>query len=81
MSRLYLFTSLARVLAVSLGSSRGPVGDACDKTLEETVNSLYKAECVRTTVLHDGSYKTIADVEWTTITGSTLVSEWSAQTG
>jgi putative transposase len=29
----------------------------------ETINGLYKAERVRTTVFHDGPYKTIADVE------------------
>jgi len=32
----------------------------------ETVNGLYKAECVRTTVFHPGPYKTIADVEYAT---------------
>jgi len=34
--------------------------------LMETVNGLYKAECIRTTVFHDGPYKTIADVEYAT---------------
>ena len=29
-------------------------------------NGLYKAECIRTTVFHDGPYKTIADVEYAT---------------
>jgi putative transposase len=29
----------------------------------ETINGLPKAECIRTTVFHDGPYKTIADVE------------------
>lgn len=45
----------------------------------ETINGLYKAECIRATVFHDGSYRTIADVEfatagwvdWTTRDGST----------
>jgi len=32
----------------------------------ETVNGLYKAECIGTTVFHDGPYKTIADVEYAT---------------
>ncbi len=32
----------------------------------ETINGLYKAECVRTTVSHDGPFKTIADVEYAT---------------
>jgi len=30
----------------------------------ETINGLYKAECIRTTVFHQGPYKTIADVEY-----------------
>ncbi|WP_344118489.1 integrase core domain-containing protein, partial [Neomicrococcus aestuarii] len=42
------------------------VGDAYDNALMETVNGLYKAECVRTTIFHDGPYKTIADVEFAT---------------
>ena len=32
----------------------------------ETINGLYNAECIRTTVFHDGPYKTIADVEYAT---------------
>jgi len=32
----------------------------------ETINGLYKAECIRTTVFHEGPYKTIADVEYAT---------------
>ena len=32
----------------------------------ETINGLYKAECIRTTVFHPGPYKTIADVEYAT---------------
>ncbi len=32
----------------------------------ETINGIYKAECVRTTVFHDGPYKTITDVEFAT---------------
>ena|GEM_PF-2774113 len=42
------------------------MGDAYDKALMETINGLYKAECIRTTVFHDGPYKTIADVEYST---------------
>ena len=34
--------------------------------LMETIKGLYKAECIRTTVFHDGPYKTIADVEYAT---------------
>jgi transposase InsO family protein len=29
----------------------------------ETINGLYKAECVRTTVFHAGPYRDLADVE------------------
>ena len=32
----------------------------------ETVIGLYKTECIRTTVFHDGPYNTIADVEYAT---------------
>ncbi len=38
--------------------SIGSVGDAYDNALMETINGLYKAECIRTTVFHDGPYKT-----------------------
>ena len=30
------------------------------------MNGLYKAECIRTTVFHDGPYKTISEVEYAT---------------
>ena len=46
--------------------SIGSVGDAYDNALMETINGLYKAECIRTTVFGDGPYKTIADVEYAT---------------
>ena len=46
--------------------SIGSVGDAFDNALMETVNGLFKTECIRTTVFHDGAYKTIADVEFAT---------------
>lgn len=46
--------------------SIGTVGDAFDNALMETVNGLFKTECIRTTVFHDGAYKTIADVEFAT---------------
>jgi transposase InsO family protein len=49
-----------------IAASIGSVGDAYDNALMETVNGLYKAECVRTTVFHPGPYKTIADVEYAT---------------
>src|SRR5664279_3660058 len=46
--------------------SIGSIGDAYDNALMESINGLYKAECIRTTVFHDGPYKTIADVEYAT---------------
>jgi putative transposase len=46
--------------------SIGSVGDAYDNALMETINGLYKAECIRTTVFHDRPYRTIADVEYAT---------------
>lgn len=32
----------------------------------ECVIGLFKTECIRTTVFHDGPYRTIADVEYAT---------------
>lgn len=49
-----------------IAPSIGSVGDAYDNALMETINGLYKAECIRTTVFHDGPYKTIGDVEYAT---------------
>jgi putative transposase len=46
--------------------SIGSVGDAYDNALMETTNGLYKAECIRTTVFHDGPFKTLAEVEYAT---------------
>ncbi|MFW6598937.1 IS3 family transposase [Microlunatus sp. Y2014] len=46
--------------------SIGSVGDAYDNALMETIIGLFKTECIRTTVFHDGPYKTIADVEYAT---------------
>ena len=46
--------------------SIGSVGDAYDNALMETINGLYKAECVRTTIFHEGPFKTITDVEYAT---------------
>ena len=49
-----------------LSPSIGTVGDSYDNALAETTIGLYKTECIRTTVFHDGPYKTIADVEYAT---------------
>jgi len=49
-----------------IAPSIGSIGDAYDNALMETINGLYKAECIRTAVFHDGPYKTIADVKYAT---------------
>ncbi|GAA3932301.1 hypothetical protein GCM10022383_08560 [Microbacterium soli] len=49
-----------------IAPSIGSVGDAYDNALMETINGLYTAECIRTTIFHDGPFKTIADVEYAT---------------
>ena len=46
--------------------SIGTVGDAYDNALMESINGLYKSECIRTTVFHDGPYKSVSDVEFAT---------------
>jgi putative transposase len=63
------YTSIAYTEKLALDGiapSIGTVGDAYDNALMETINGLYKAECIRTTIFHDGPYKTIADVEYAT---------------
>lgn len=32
----------------------------------ETIIGLYKAECIRSSIFHDGPYRTIFDVEYAT---------------
>ncbi len=46
--------------------SIGSVGDAYDNALMETINGLYKTECIRTTVFHAGPFRSLTDVEWAT---------------
>jgi len=46
--------------------SIGTVADAYDNGLMESINGLYKTECIRTTVFHASRDKTIADVEYAT---------------
>lgn len=63
------YTSIAytdKLAWEGIAPSIGSVGDAYDNALMETINGLYKAECIRTTVFHEGAYKTIADVEHAT---------------
>src|SRR5674476_575259 len=44
----------------------GTVADAYDNALMETINGLFKAERIRTTVFHPGPFTTSADVEYAT---------------
>ena len=63
----YTSVKLTEHLALEgIRPSIGSVGDAYDNALMETINGLYKAECIRTTVFHAGPYKTLADVEYAT---------------
>lgn len=63
----YTAISYTEKLALDgIAPSIGSVGDAYDNALMETINGLYKTECIRTTIFHDGTYKTIADVEYAT---------------
>lgn len=47
-----------------IAPSIGSVGDAYDNALMESVIGLFKTECIRTRVFHDGQYKTVSDVEY-----------------
>ena len=47
-------------------ASIGSVGDAYDNAMMETGNGLYKTECIRTTLFHEGPYRDIRDVEYAT---------------
>ncbi len=63
----YTSLRLTEHLAVEgIAPSIGTVGDAYDNALMETINGLYKTECIRTKVFHDGAYKTLSDVEYAT---------------
>lgn len=63
----YTSTALTDDLAEQhIWASIGSVGDAYDNALIESVNGLYKTECIGTTVFHSGPYKTISDVEYAT---------------
>ncbi len=63
----YTSLRLTEHLAIEgIRPSIGTVGDAYDNALMECINGLYKTECIRTTVFHDGPYKTLADVEYAT---------------
>ena len=51
----YTSVRLTEPLALQgIRPSIGTVGDAYENALMETISGLYKAECIRTTVFHDG---------------------------
>ena len=58
--------SIGRRNSLMKECSDGKRGDAFDNALMETINGLFKTECIRTTVFHDGPYRTIVDVEFAT---------------
>lgn len=63
----YTSTRLTQKLSLEhISASIGSVGDAYDNALIESANGLYKTECIRTTIFHQGPYKTITDVEYAT---------------
>jgi len=64
----------------SRAPSIGTVSDALDNGLMEGAVGTYKTECIRTTIFHDGPYRTIADVEYATA-GYTSWSRRGACTG
>ena len=49
-----------------IAASIGTVGDALDNAMMESGNGLYKTECIRTTIFHQGPYTTLSDVEFAT---------------
>jgi len=49
-----------------IAPSIGTVGDAYDNALMESIIGLFKTEAIATSVFHDGSYKTLADIEYAT---------------
>jgi len=52
-----------RLAAEGISPSIGSVGDAYDNALMESINGVYKAECIHTEVFHDGPLKALSDVE------------------
>jgi len=49
-----------------IAPSIGTVADAYDNALMESIIGLFKTEAIRTTVFHDGPFKTLADIEYAT---------------
>ena len=50
-----------------IAPSIGPVGDAYDNALMESLIGLVKTEAIASRAVHDGAFKTLADVEFTTM--------------
>jgi putative transposase len=50
-----------------IAPSIGTVGDAYDNALMEGIVGLFKTECIRSTIFHDGPYQSIADIEFATM--------------
>ena len=48
------------------GGGARPRADDDSRVRHLTIIGLFKAECIRTTVFHNGPYKTLADVEYAT---------------
>lgn len=66
------FQALSGVLGLRgrrVGRVRWLVALRATPPRREAVNGLYSAECLRTTVFHDGPYQTIGDVEFATAGG------------
>lgn len=63
----YTGIQLTELLALEgIAPSIGTLGDAYDNALMETVNGLFKTECIRTTVFSPGAFRTLLDVEFAT---------------
>ena len=48
------------------GAERARFPDVAAARLMECIIGLYKTECIRTTIFHQGPYRTIGDVEYAT---------------
>jgi putative transposase len=49
-----------------IAPSIGTVGDAYDNALMESIIGLFKTECIRTTIFHQGPYRSLVDIEYAT---------------
>ena len=63
------YTSVAFAESLALEGvepSIASVGDAYDNALMETINGLRRAEYIRSSIAHEGPYKTLAGVKYAT---------------